>query len=131
MFRCASSWSVPWQHITTGREECAVGRHIVPAIRWPAAWIERRGAAGVLAGSARVVTGEGRDVTAGFLAGARGALETCRELSIERAYLKERSPSCGVRRTHVAGVEVDGGGVTAELLQRHGIRVEGVEGRRG
>jgi len=97
----------------------------------PAAWIESGSAAEVLAGRARVVTGEGRDVTAGFVAGARGALETCRELSIERAYLKERSPSCGVRRTHVDGVEVDGGGVTAELLRRHGVRVEGIEGRRG
>ena len=60
-------------------------------------------------------------LTAGFLAGARAALETCRAESIERAYLKERSPSCGVRHTHVQGELVEGPGLTAGLLQRNGI----------
>jgi uncharacterized protein YbbK (DUF523 family) len=96
----------------------------------PAAWIETSDAAAVLAGSDRVVTGAGRDVTRAFLEGARGALETCRAQGIARAYLKERSPSCGVACTHVAGVPVEGPGVTAELLRRHGVAVEGVEGRR-
>jgi uncharacterized protein YbbK (DUF523 family) len=70
-------------------------------------------------------------VTQAFVAGARGALERCRVEDIGRAFLKERSPSCGVARTHVDGVPVDGPGVTAELLRRHGVEVEGVEGRRG
>ena len=96
-----------------------------------AAWIEASGAGAVLDGRDRVVTGEGRDVTAGFLSGAHGALEACRAQGIARAFLKERSPSCGVRHTHVAGIQVEGPGVTAELLRRQGIAVEGVEGRRG
>ncbi len=77
-----------------------------------------------------MVTDEGTDVTAAFLRGAKGALETCRAHGIRRAFLKERSPSCGVRHTHVAGELVDGPGVTAELLARRGVEVTGVEGRR-
>ena len=96
----------------------------------PAAWIEGRGAGAVVDGEDRVVTGDGVDVTAQFLAGAEGALAECRAQGIGRAYLKERSPSCGVCNTHVGGELVEGPGVTAELLARNGVSVEGVEGRR-
>lgn len=96
----------------------------------PPAWIERESAAAVLDGRDRVVTDEGRDVTAGFLAGAEGALAQCRLLGLKRAFLKERSPSCGACQTHVAGALVDGPGVTTELLRRNGVEVTPVEGRR-
>jgi uncharacterized protein YbbK (DUF523 family) len=96
----------------------------------PAAWIEARSAEHVLSGESRVVSKDGRDVTAEFVRGAEGALETCKTYAIRLALLKERSPSCGVAQTHVAGVAVDGPGVTAALLARHGIEVRGVEGRR-
>jgi uncharacterized protein YbbK (DUF523 family) len=94
------------------------------------AWIEAEGAAAVLDGRARVLTEDGRDVTQAFLSGARGALELCRERGLARAFLKERSPSCGVRATHVAGTLSAGPGVTAALLARAGVVVEGIEGRR-
>lgn len=84
----------------------------------------------VLSGQGRVVTIEGVDVTGHFEAGARGALEVCRSRGIKRAFLKERSPSCGCAATHVDGTVVPGPGVTAALLRRHGVRCEGVEGRR-
>jgi uncharacterized protein YbbK (DUF523 family) len=96
----------------------------------PPAWIEAHGAPAVLDSGDRVVTAAGDDVTAGFLAGARGAVETCAAEGIRRAFLKERSPSCGVRNTHVGGELVPGPGVTAELLARNGVAIEGVEGRR-
>jgi uncharacterized protein YbbK (DUF523 family) len=96
----------------------------------PPASIEERGAAAVIDGEARVVTDAGLDVTGEFVLGAEGALATCRAHGIRRAFLKERSPSCGVCQTHVAGKVVDGPGVTSELLSRHGIEVRGVEGRR-
>lgn len=96
----------------------------------PPAWIEGEDARAVLEARARVVTEQGRDVSAAFLAGARGALEVCREQGIRRAFLKERSPSCGVESTHVAGRCVPGPGVTAALLRGEGVEVEGVEGRR-
>ena len=96
----------------------------------PPAWIAEQDAEAVLDGQARLVTDSGADVTAEFLAGARGTLERCRETGAERAFLKERSPSCGVAHTHVAGELVEGPGVTAALLAREGLQVEGVEGRR-
>ena len=93
----------------------------------PPAWI-RGSAAAVLDGAGDVLDENGRDVTAGFVRGARGALATCRSHGIGRAYLKERSPSCGVARTHVDGALVAGPGVTAALLARAGIETIGVAG---
>lgn len=96
----------------------------------PAAWIESDGAEAVLDGTARVVNEHGTDVTRGFAQGAQGALELCRQEGLERAYLKERSPSCGVAETHVGGKRCSGPGVTAANLQRAGIECHGVEGER-
>jgi len=96
----------------------------------PPAWISGGDAADVLEGAARVRTDAGADVTGAFLAGARGALDLCRTQHIRHAYLKERSPSCGSRQTHVDGRLAQGPGVTSELLAREGIEVHGVEGRR-
>lgn len=96
----------------------------------PAAWIEKESAAAVLDGRDRVVTDAGIDVTAQFVEGAKGALETCREHGIRLAFLKERSPSCGSCNTHVGKSLASGPGVTTELLRRSGIEVTPVEGRR-
>ena len=96
----------------------------------PPATIERDGAAEVLDGKARVLTDAGVDVTAGFVKGAEGALATCKLHEIRRAFLKARSPSCGVHQTEVDGKLVPGRGVTSELLARHGIELTSVEGRR-
>jgi len=121
------------------RELAARGREAVPfcpeeegglGTPRPPAWIEGGGASDVLDGRARVVTDAGADVTEAFLEGARRALALCRERGIRRAYLKERSPSCGVCRTHVDGELARGPGVTAALLERSGVRASGVEGRR-
>jgi uncharacterized protein YbbK (DUF523 family) len=84
----------------------------------------------VLAGRGKVLTHGGVDVTEEFLAGAQGALDRCKAEGIGRAYLKERSPSCGCAGTHVNGELVEGPGVTAQLLRDAGIKCEGVEGRR-
>ncbi len=69
-------------------------------------------------------------MTAPFLAGARAALAECRAQGIAKAYLKERSPSCGVACTHVGGAPTPGPGVTSCLLASEGIETIGVEGRR-
>lgn len=92
----------------------------------PPAWIENESAEAVLTGRDRVVTGAGRDVTAGFVQGAERALAKCREQGIELALLKERSPSCGSAQTHVDDRVVDGPGVTTQLLRNAGIEVRGV-----
>lgn len=96
----------------------------------PAAWIERGSADEVLDGTVRLVTAGGEDVTKQFLQGAEGALELCQSQQITHAFLKERSPSCGVCTTHVNGVPAPGPGVTAALLQQNGIQCTGVQGKR-
>jgi uncharacterized protein YbbK (DUF523 family) len=80
----------------------------------------------VLAGRARVITADGRDVTAAYLSGARRALETARRVGAERAILKSRSPSCGSDSIYdgsFAGRTRAGEGVTAALLRANGIQV--------
>ncbi|WP_434767051.1 DUF523 domain-containing protein [Pseudomonas triticicola] len=80
----------------------------------------------VLDGTAAVITTEGEDVTAQFLEGARQALELVQKHGIRVAVLKANSPSCGNLLTYdgtFSGVKVNGEGVTAALLKRHGVRV--------
>ncbi|MED7668119.1 DUF523 domain-containing protein [Pseudomonas moraviensis subsp. stanleyae] len=80
----------------------------------------------VLDGNAAVITTEGEDVSAQFLEGARQALELVKKHGIRVAVLKADSPSCGNLLTYdgtFSGVKVNGEGVTAALLKRHGVRV--------
>ncbi len=91
----------------------------------PKSWIAAGDSASVWTDEAEVVTEEGLDVTREFKSGARLALEECVKHGITRAYLKERSPSCGVKNTHVDGRLVAGPGVTAALLLKNGIRLRG------
>ena len=80
----------------------------------------------VLDGQASVITTEGEDVSAQFLAGAHQALALVQAHDIRIAVLKANSPSCGNLLTYdgtFSGVKVSGEGVTAALLSRHGVRV--------
>lgn len=80
----------------------------------------------VLAGLARVLTNQGVDVSAAFVAGAERALALAERHGIRIAVLKERSPSCGsafVYDGRFAGAVLPGAGVTTALLRAHGIQV--------
>ncbi|UAW98837.1 DUF523 domain-containing protein [Halopseudomonas nanhaiensis] len=80
----------------------------------------------VLAGKLPVVTIEGVDVTAAFVAGAEQALRLVHEHGIRFAVLKARSPSCGNRETYdgsFSGVRIAGEGVTAAALRLAGVQV--------
>ena len=77
---------------------------------------------------ARVVTADGRDVTAAYRRGAEEVLRLAERYGCKAAILKERSPSCGSGRIYdgtFTGTLADGWGVTAELLRDHGICVIG------
>lgn len=97
----------------------------------PAAEIEGgAGGEAVLAGTARVLTAGGADVTESFLAGARAALAAARAHGVRVAILKEGSPSCGSLTVYdgaFGGRRVPGNGVTTALLERHGVAVFGEE----
>jgi uncharacterized protein YbbK (DUF523 family) len=82
--------------------------------------------ADVLAGRARVVTDEGRDVTAEYVRGAEIALDRARRTGAKVAVLKARSPSCGRDCIYDGSFSRStraGDGVTAALLRAHGIEV--------
>lgn len=80
----------------------------------------------VLQGEARVVNKKGEDVTQAFLQGAHATLELAHRLGTRVAILKERSPSCGVKKIYdgsFSGETRPGCGVTAALLLRHGLQL--------
>lgn len=77
----------------------------------------------VLDGRARVVDEEGRDITGQFLKGAREFLRLAKAAGARKAIMKEKSPSCGVRKIYQNGILVPGKGVSTALLIREGIEV--------
>jgi uncharacterized protein YbbK (DUF523 family) len=68
----------------------------------------------VLAGKARVVTENGADCTRAFIHGAEQVLFLALSQNIDRAFLKARSPSCGLTGSI---------GVTAAILRLHDITI--------
>jgi len=76
----------------------------------------------------RVVSNQGRDVTAQYVRGAEIALALAERFGCKAALLKQRSPSCGKGEIYdgsFSGTLVPGDGVTAESLSRCGIVVFG------
>jgi uncharacterized protein YbbK (DUF523 family) len=72
--------------------------------------------------------GKGRDVTATLDAGARLADLFAAEAGVVRALLKERSPSCGVRRVHGPDGVMEGEGRFTARLRKRGLPVVSEEG---
>lgn len=92
----------------------------------PPAQFDKAGGYAVLKGLAKVIDSNGRDVTKNFLLGAYKTLEIAKKNGVYMAILKERSPSCGTFRVYITekgSHPVAGTGVTAALLQEHGIKV--------
>jgi uncharacterized protein YbbK (DUF523 family) len=97
----------------------------LPVPRVPAE-IEGGDGLGVLEGKAKVVNMNGVDVTRQFLDGAREALKIARAVDAKEALLTEKSPSCGCGMIFDGTFSdklVEGDGVTAALLKKHGIKV--------
>lgn len=99
----------------------------LPVPRPPAEIVGGAGGGGaVLAGTARILTGAGGDVTDAFVRGAELALAAAQRTGTRIAILKEGSPSCGSHRVYdgtFTGRSTPGSGVTTALLASHGIRV--------
>ena len=72
----------------------------------------------ILEGRARIINEAGRDVTQEFIRGAYETLLIAEKLGVKEAYLKAKSPSCGMGAFH---------GVTAALLLKNGIEVHSVD----
>lgn len=83
--------------------------------------------AGVLQGTCTVDGPKGNDdVSMKFIRGAEETLKIAKELNVNIAILKARSPSCGkgiIYDGTFSGGKRPGNGVTAELLIRNNIKV--------
>ena len=82
----------------------------------------------VLTGQAFVMDNTGRNVSAEFIAGAQKTLRIAQQQGATVALLAARSPSCGSRQIYdgtFQGTLIPGIGVTAALLEQHGIRCFG------
>ena len=76
----------------------------------------------------KVVSNQGRDVTAQYQKGAETALRLARRYGCKAALLKEKSPSCGSGQIYdgsFTGKLIPGDGVAAEELKKEGLIVFG------
>ena len=76
----------------------------------------------------KVVSNQGRDVTAQYHKGAETALWLARRYGCKAALLKEKSPSCGSGQIYdgsFTGKLIPGDGVAAEELKKEGLIVFG------
>ena len=76
----------------------------------------------------KVIRRDGADVTEEYVRGAKEVLRLAELYGCRYALLKERSPSCGKRLIYdgtFSGTLSEGDGITAKLLEEHGISVFG------
>ena len=81
---------------------------------------------GVLNGNNKIITKKGLDVTKEFLKGAYETLHIAKLSKINKAILKEGSPSCGVNYIYDGnfnGTKIKGKGLTATILEKNGIDI--------
>lgn len=77
-----------------------------------------------------VMNKDGVNVDREYRCGAEMALKIAEREQPDLVILQSRSPSCGVKQSYdgtFTGTLIDGPGLTAELLMRHGFRVVDVE----
>lgn len=118
-------WLAKYEHHTNMLYLCPECLGNLPIPRPPAEIIGTGGDA-VLAGTASVQNKDGVDITAHFIDGAAAVLALVKKHNIHYAVLKARSPSCGSNSIYdgsFSGKIIPGSGVTAALLQKHGVKV--------
>ena len=79
----------------------------------------------VLCGKTRVMDESGADVTERFVKGAEAVLKVARMCGTTEAFLKDKSPSCGVSSIYNDAKLASGEGVTTALLRKNGIEPTG------
>jgi uncharacterized protein YbbK (DUF523 family) len=76
----------------------------------------------------KVLRKDGEDVTENYIRGAKEALRLAEIFQCDTALLKEKSPSCGAGKIYDGSFSktlTSGNGITAEFLQKNGIRIIG------
>lgn len=85
--------------------------------------IAQGGGEDVFSGAAGVISASGEDMTPFLLRGAFASLKIARKFKAKKAWIKQRSPSCGCGQIKRKGRTVRGDGVTTALFKREGIKV--------
>jgi uncharacterized protein YbbK (DUF523 family) len=86
------------------------------------AWITHGDGKDVLEGRSRVINEVDNDVTAQFIKGAIETEKLVTLFNIKKAYLKSKSPSCGVGEIYCNKKLVTGNGVCATMLIQKNIK---------
>ena len=87
------------------------------------AWITHGDGKDVLEGSAKVVNEAGNDVTTQFVKGTVEVEKLVALFNVKKAYLKSKSPSCGVGNIYHNKNLVTGNGVCATMLLQKNIEL--------
>lgn len=98
----------------------------LPTPRLPAEIQGKKTGVDVLNSDAKVTTKNGNDVTIAFMDGAQKTLALAEKNNVKIAILKAKSPSCGSLSVYdgsFSGNLIPGMGITAALLNQHGILV--------
>ena len=121
-----------FQAFLDGKKWIAVCPEMLGGLGWPRPPADLEGGDGydVLAGQARIVNADGVDQTREFVRGARVVLEMAQRLAVQAVYLKDRSPSCAVHPMVDERGRKRGRGVLAALLDRNGIPIIEVVGKK-
>lgn len=77
----------------------------------------------VLSGSGLVISKKGEDATPFLLRGAFASLRIAKKFKIKKAWMKQKSPSCGCGQIKRKGKLKKGDGITVALFKREGIGV--------
>lgn len=76
----------------------------------------------------RILNEEDEDVTYNFKKGSEEFLSFVKKIKPDWIYLKEHSPSCGVKNTNIYWKNQKGSGITARLLIEEGYKnINGIE----
>lgn len=87
------------------------------------AWITHGDGKDVLEGRSKVINEANHDVTAQFIKGATETEKMVTLFNIKKAYLKSKSPSCGVGKIYHNKNLVTGNGVCATILLQKNIEL--------
>jgi uncharacterized protein YbbK (DUF523 family) len=93
------------------------------AVPRPPAEIDKGDGKHVLSQQSRVISRNGEDLTPFFLRGAFTSLAIAKRFKIKKAFMKQKSPSCGCGSIKRKGKRVKGDGVTTALFKKEGIQV--------
>ena len=75
----------------------------------------------------KVITKEGKDVSAEFKKGAEETLKIAKLHKIKEAIMKQKSPSCGSGKLYdgsFSGKTTEGDGITTALLKKNGMIIK-------